>query len=146
MYCLRTFFMHYDSFFLAGVVRLCCPSVYLDVFSTRRYFCRLLLPFSAQQSHASKPLSVFPGVDALAHCVAAVGAAARAAVAAISPEDRACMQEAVKCSQTAAAEEASAPVVAAHRTSAQVRVSKFSCVALAAYHVCVLWPTMPRSY
>jgi hypothetical protein len=136
--------MHYDSFFLAGVVRLRCPSMYLDVFSTRRYFFWCSFPFLP--NNASKPLSVFAGVDALAHCVAAVGAAARAAVAAISPEDRACMQEAVKCSQTAAAEEASAPVVAAHRTSAQVRVSKFACAALAAYRVCVFCRTMQHSY
>jgi precorrin-3B methylase len=64
-----------------------------------------------------------PGIDALAHCVAAIGAAARAAVAAISAEDRVCMQEAVKSTQTAAAEAAAAPAAAAPRTSAQVRPS-----------------------
>ena len=62
----------------------------------------------------------FAGVDALAHCVAAIGNAARVAVAAISADDRVCMQEAVKCTQAAAAEAAAAPAVAAPRTSAQV--------------------------
>jgi hypothetical protein len=61
---------------------------------------------------------VCTGVDALAHCVAAIGPSARAAVAGISLEDRACMQEAVKSTQME--DIAAAPAAAAPRTSSQV--------------------------
>ena len=91
-----------------------------DLLSAGRHVFRCPLPRPAP-ANASSPRS-FAGVDTLAQCVAAVGNAARAAVAAISPEDRVRMQEAVRSTQSAAAEAAAAPASAAPRTSAQVRV------------------------
>jgi hypothetical protein len=126
-----SYFMNTQALFTAIVLPCILSSFRLGAntsgtrnHSLQPYFKHTVsFPCPPLKKRISTSSNTIPGIDVLAHCVAAIGAAARTAVAALSPEDRACMQEAVKSTQTAAAEAAAAPAAAATRTSAQVRRS-----------------------